>query len=231
MKNFIQPGGTLTLVAPHDVASGDGLLVGSIFAVATGDAVSGANIEAMTEGVFDLAKTEAQAWSQGDKIYWDDTAKECTTVAPGNVLIGVAVVDAADPSDIGQVLIGNHPETELPTRVLTATATIDFDSIAAAASEDATIAVAGAALGDTVALGLPAAPTDGIVFAGFVSAADTVTVRATNITAGAVDPGVGGHDRHGVQAVSAARLAVRPFRIASFAVPVAGGGRYSPCRD
>ena len=188
MKNFIQPGGTVTLTVPSDVSSGDGLLVGSLFGVASGDALSGADVEAVTEGVFDLAKTSAQAWSQGDKVYWDDTNKECTVVAAGNVLIGVAMVDAANPTDTGRVLIGNHPETELPTQVLTATGTLDFASIAAVASEDKTIAVAGAAVGDSVALGLPAAPAAGIVFNGFVSAADTVTVRATNITASAVDP-------------------------------------------
>ena len=188
MKNFIQPGGTVTLTAPSDVSSGAGLLVGSLFGVASGDAASGADVEAVTEGVFDLAKTSAQAWSQGDKVYWDDTNKECTTVAAGNVLIGVAMADAANPTDTGRVLIGNHPETELPTQVLTTTATLDFASIAAVASEDKTIAVAGAAVGDSVALGLPAAPAAGIVFNGFVSAADTVTVRATNITASAVDP-------------------------------------------
>ena len=188
MKNFIQPGGTVTLTAPYDVSSGDGLLVGSLFGVASGDAASGADVETVTEGVFDLAKTSAQAWSQGDKVYWDDTNKECTAVAAGNVLIGVAMADAANPTDTGRILIGNHPETELPTQVLTATGTLDFASIAAAASEDKTIAVAGAAVGDSVALGLPAAPAAGIVFNGFVSAADTVTVRATNITAGAVDP-------------------------------------------
>jgi predicted RecA/RadA family phage recombinase len=188
LKNFIQPGGTVTLTVPSDVSSGDGLLVGSLFGVASGDALSGADVEAVTEGVFDLAKTSAQAWSQGDKVYWDDTNKECTVVAAGNVLIGVAMVDAANPTDTGRVLIGNHPETELPTQVLTATGTLDFASIAAVASEDKTIAVAGAAVGDSVALGLPAAPAAGIVFNGFVSAADTVTVRATNITASAVDP-------------------------------------------
>jgi len=48
--------------------------------------------------------------------------------------------------------------------------------------------VTGAAVGDRVSLGLPAAPTAGIVFQAFVSAADTVTVRATNITANPVDP-------------------------------------------
>jgi hypothetical protein len=69
-----------------------------------------------------------------------------------------------------------------------ATATLDFASIAAAASEDLTIAVTGAVVGDPVFLGLPAAPTAGIVFQCFVSASDVVTVRATNITGAPVDP-------------------------------------------
>ena len=71
--------------------------------------------------------------------------------------------------------------------VLGASATLDFASIAAAGSADLTITVAGAATNNVVSLGLPAAPTAGLVFQAFVSAANTVTVRATNITAGAVD--------------------------------------------
>jgi hypothetical protein len=74
------------------------------------------------------------------------------------------------------------------TNVLSNSAALDFASIAAAASADLTITVTGAAVGDEVALGLPAAPTAGIVFFAFVSATNTVTVRAMNITAGAVDP-------------------------------------------
>lgn len=74
------------------------------------------------------------------------------------------------------------------TKLLSATAALDFGSINAAASADLTITVTGAAVGDAVHLGLPAAPTAGIVFNAFVSAADTVTVRATNITAAPVDP-------------------------------------------
>lgn len=69
----------------------------------------------------------------------------------------------------------------------TASAALDFAAIAAAASADLTIALPGAVVGDTVELGLPAAPTAGLIFQAFVSAANTVTVRATNITAGAVD--------------------------------------------
>lgn len=91
MKNYVQPGSTLTLTAPYAVTSGDGLLVGSIFGVAAGDAASGATVEAALTGVFDLTKIGSQAWTVGAKIYWDDTNKRCTTVATDNTLIGVAV--------------------------------------------------------------------------------------------------------------------------------------------
>ena len=73
------------------------------------------------------------------------------------------------------------------TAVLTNSASLNFAEIAAAEAADLTIAVTGAAVGDEVALGLPAAPTAGLIYQGFVSAADTVTVRATNITASPVD--------------------------------------------
>lgn len=91
MKNYVQPGGTLTLTAPYAVTSGNGLLVGSIFGVAAGDAASGATVEAALTGVFDLTKIGSQAWTVGAKVYWDDTNKRCTTVATDNTLIGVAV--------------------------------------------------------------------------------------------------------------------------------------------
>lgn len=67
-------------------------------------------------------------------------------------------------------------------------ASLDFASINAAASEDLTITVPGAKINDSTWIGLPAAPTAGIIFQAFVSAADTVTVRATNITAAPVNP-------------------------------------------
>lgn len=74
------------------------------------------------------------------------------------------------------------------SKLLTATATLDFPSISAVSQQSLTISVPGAAVGDEVAMALPAAPTAGIVFNAFVSAADTVTIRATNVTASPVDP-------------------------------------------
>lgn len=88
MKNFSQEGEVLTLVAPYDVASGAGLLVGSIFAVATSAALSGGTVEGVICGVVSLKSKAADTPTQGAKAYWDNTAKEVTTTSSGNSLIG-----------------------------------------------------------------------------------------------------------------------------------------------
>ena len=105
MKNFIQPGNTVTVLAPADVASGDGVLVGGIFGVAAFDAASGAEVEITRTGVFSMAKTSAQAWTAGAKVYWDATNKVLTTTASGNTLVGCALEAAANPSDTGVALL------------------------------------------------------------------------------------------------------------------------------
>jgi predicted RecA/RadA family phage recombinase len=103
VKNLVKKGDVLSLTAPYDRTSGQGMKVGSIFGVAIADALSGAAVEAQVVGVFELNKTSAQAWTQGAKIYWDDTAKEATSVSTSNTLIGVATEAAANPSSTGKV--------------------------------------------------------------------------------------------------------------------------------
>ncbi|WP_413877099.1 DUF2190 family protein [Albidovulum sp.] len=91
MKTYVQPGNNITLTAPYAVASGDGLLVGSIFGVASGIAALGEPVEAALVGVYELKKLGSQAWAVGDRIYWDNTARQTTKVTTSNTLIGVAV--------------------------------------------------------------------------------------------------------------------------------------------
>ena len=95
MKSFIQEGRDLDLVAPYDVTAGKGFMVGALFAVAMGDALSAAAVVGRTEGVFDLVKVGSQAWTAGDKVYWDNTNKYCTKTSTGNTLIGIALADVA----------------------------------------------------------------------------------------------------------------------------------------
>ena len=72
--------------------------------------------------------------------------------------------------------------------ILSATATLDFGSIAANLAADLTVTVSGARANDPCVVAPPAAPDAEISFTAFVSANDTVTVRAANNSAGAVDP-------------------------------------------
>lgn len=75
---------------------------------------------------------------------------------------------------------------------LTSTAALNFPLIAAnGGTQDLTVTVTGVRASDpqpVVTIGLPAGLDAGVVFHGFVSADDTVTVRATNTTAGAINP-------------------------------------------
>ena len=71
---------------------------------------------------------------------------------------------------------------------LTSTATLDFPSIAGGTAAELTVSVTGAATGETVLLGPPAALETGLGATGIVTASNTVTVRLANNTAGAVDP-------------------------------------------
>lgn len=96
---------------------------------------------------------------------------------------GVALTTAAAAAKV-QVL-GTAAGSATP---LFASASLNFPSVAAAGQQELTITVTGAAVGDAVVLAPPAAPEAGLVWGGRVSAANTVTVRASNITAAPVDP-------------------------------------------
>ena len=103
MRNYIQPGCKVTVAAPYDRTSGQGALVGSLFGVASSDVASGATGVFETEGVFELEKNSAEAWTVGEKLYWDNTAKVVTATATSNTLIGCALEAAANPSSTGIV--------------------------------------------------------------------------------------------------------------------------------
>ena len=105
MKNFVQEGDILTVVAPAAVLSGAGVLVGTIFGIAQTGAASGAEVAIKRKGVFTHAKTSAEAWTSGAKVYWDNTNKVFTSTAGTNQLVGAAVAAAANPSATGTVLL------------------------------------------------------------------------------------------------------------------------------
>ena len=108
MRNYVQDGETIGLLAPYDVIAGAGMLVGSIFAVALAAASSGGAVEGRTRGVVDLlAETHAttQAIAQGGPVYWDNTNKRCTKTSSGNRLIGYATAAKASTAAVVRVLL------------------------------------------------------------------------------------------------------------------------------
>lgn len=70
--------------------------------------------------------------------------------------------------------------------LLRAKASLDFPSVAAAASATLTIACVGARVGDDVHVANDA-PTAGLLHRAYVSANDVVTVQVTNVTAAPID--------------------------------------------
>ncbi|WP_029356236.1 DUF2190 family protein [Bosea sp. 117] len=98
MRNFVQPGDALTIPTPADVLSGAVVIAGSIIGIAAGDALSGADVDVETTGVFTLPKVSALAIAVGDVVYFDAATKLVTKTSSGNAKLGVAVTAAANPS-------------------------------------------------------------------------------------------------------------------------------------
>ena len=106
MRNYIKEGDTITLpAAPYAVTSGQGLQVGNMFGVAHADAANGAPVVIETRGEFALTKIGSQAWAVGASIYWDNAARNLTTVVATNKLVGYATVavGAGAAETIGQI--------------------------------------------------------------------------------------------------------------------------------
>ncbi len=103
MKNFVMEGRTITLTAPYAVTSGQGLQVGSAFGVASSDAAISTDVETVLEGVFTLTKATGTAWAQGTILYWDNAARNVTTVISTNKVIGVATAAALSGDTVGNV--------------------------------------------------------------------------------------------------------------------------------
>ena len=96
MKNFVHIGDNVTIPAPATVTSGELVIVGSLFGVASTDALSGALVTLSTTGVFEMAKVGTDDMSIGDVVYYDESSDLVTTTAGGNTKIGVAVEDAGN---------------------------------------------------------------------------------------------------------------------------------------
>jgi len=110
MKTYISDGGVVQYVAPAAHTGGVGYVVDSMFLVAQATFASGADASGVVNGVVNLPKSAA-VFSLGEKVFWDDTAKQCKESASGYFLIGVATKAAATGDATVDVLLAGAPVT------------------------------------------------------------------------------------------------------------------------
>ncbi len=112
MKNGIQPGKTIPFTAAGNLSSGDGVQIGQLFGVVVADVVATETGQMTVEGVFSLPKNAAQAWTEGQLLYW--TGTEVNTTASGNLLIGSAVKAALAADTTGEVRLNGIASLQIP---------------------------------------------------------------------------------------------------------------------
>lgn len=105
MKNFVQPGNVVTLVAPYAVAAGAGAQVGSIFGVACKTYSLSEEGEFQRTGVFSLTALSTATGAQGAKAYWDNTNKRVDTDGTVGILIGTLLVAKANAETTAIVIL------------------------------------------------------------------------------------------------------------------------------
>lgn len=115
--------------------------------------------------------------TQARNITLDDAAQTLARRDAGQTFVGNEIFN-------GSVAIGAGTPI---LKVISATASLDFAAWSGGDCQDLTVTVTGAADGNVVSIGVPLAlaSTAGLAFSGFVSAADTVTIRGCKITSGA----------------------------------------------
>lgn len=107
-KNFIQDGRTLTTTASGATAPGFPVILGGLAGVALNRTLAaGETLDVALEGVFELPKVSANAFTLGASAYFDAGAGLVTTTASGNTQIGHAVAAAGAGSATVRVRLRN----------------------------------------------------------------------------------------------------------------------------
>lgn len=107
MQNYVQKGEVITMTpTAGNVAAGQGLLVGTLFGVATANVAQNTPGEFITEGVVDIAKTSALEITAGSRVFWVPGSSVVNTTSAGQVCVGVAIATAPNPSPTVRIKLG-----------------------------------------------------------------------------------------------------------------------------
>ncbi|MDQ7780954.1 MAG: hypothetical protein RDV41_14755, partial [Planctomycetota bacterium] len=152
--------------------------------------LNGSNVAVLTlseSGAMTVTGEFTAATSDGiDAVIIDNnsTASDTINISSSDLLTTTDAINIGSGND--SIALGGGAPFK---RILSASSALDFSSTGIQSSTDLTIGVTGAAIGDTVALGVPnAAVIANSCFTAWVSAADTVTVRFNNYSIAPLDP-------------------------------------------
>lgn len=86
MKNYVGPGVSVNYTAGADIASGEVVVANDLIGVAVAAIANGKEGALYLEGEFEVKKEAALAINFGDKVYWDNTAKEADKTNTNKIL-------------------------------------------------------------------------------------------------------------------------------------------------
>ena len=107
--------GPIKFTAPAEgVEGGKGYLIGSLFVIAIVSVAEGEIFDGIVANHCALLPKEAAiAFAEGDKLYWDDTAKKLTSVTLNNYLVGICASAAiAADEEVACYLLGHITKAE-----------------------------------------------------------------------------------------------------------------------
>lgn len=169
-RTYVQPGNVIEFTAPTGgVTAGTPVLIGGLLVIPQDTKAQTLPFNGMVVGVHTLPKTSAQAWAEGDKIYWNTSTSLCDNVATTGPLIGVAVAVAANPTSTGVVRLNGSAASTAEGPQTTIAALVDnsggvaVDGTIAAVTSSATAADAVKELATTLNAVIAALKAAGIV--------------------------------------------------------------------
>jgi predicted RecA/RadA family phage recombinase len=101
MINFVQPANVIPLTAPKDLASGEGVFIGKVFAICTVAAKSGATFQGLVQGGVSLKKAGGYSPAQGAAAIFDAASQ--TIISGAGTTVGY--VYGPDPDDATRSMV------------------------------------------------------------------------------------------------------------------------------
>jgi predicted RecA/RadA family phage recombinase len=116
---YVNSGQTVEHTAGATIASGEAVVIGDCVGIALAGAASGAGVTLALAGRFTVPKVTGTAWSQGDKLDYDEStgkfAKGLSSAIGDVTDCAIAAVDAGSDDATGDIILMNPGTVDTST--------------------------------------------------------------------------------------------------------------------